>query len=182
MVAKLVIAALKLGIGYPDWETVALSAHASIDVGPQCRRKRIGAGSECSDPEGLLELVCDAINSIPESAIAMRVRLDAPRLLDGGIDDGITIRASGGGTRRFALYACRSTIDDFLRIRGRGRTRDRCIMLDWAAGGGGDGDGGDSGGGGGLQTGKGVGLLVSRGRGCGGCTFGLMGGVTDLDG
>jgi hypothetical protein len=100
LVAKLVITALKLGIGYPDWETVALGEHTTIYFCPERGREPIGAGPERSDPEGPLKLVCDAIDGIPETAIAVRVLLDGPRLLNGKRpDERVTFWTSGGGTR-----------------------------------------------------------------------------------
>ena len=128
--AKLVIAALKLGIGYPDWETVALGEHTTVDLGPERGRERIGAGPECSDPEGLFKLVCDAIDGIPETAIAVRVLLDGPRPLNSSRpDERLVIRTLGGGTRGFALYACRGTVGNLPRKCGVGRARDGCIVV-----------------------------------------------------
>ena len=80
---ELIIATLKLGIGDPHWQTIALSEHTAIYIRPERRTERIRARSKRPNPERLFELVANAIDGIPQPAIAMRILLNGPRLVDG---------------------------------------------------------------------------------------------------
>ena len=78
LMAKLVVAALKLGIWNPDGDARAQLAHPQIDAVAQIRAELVRAISKRANPEFLSETVLDAVDGILEATVAVRVRRGVP--------------------------------------------------------------------------------------------------------
>lgn len=94
LMAKLVVAALKLGIGDPNGQTVALVQHALIDVVPEVLGIGISAGAQGAHPKLLLHPLADAVYGVLQATVAVGVGLHVPWLVYGDSDSIV----DGGGS------------------------------------------------------------------------------------
>ena len=108
---ELVVATLKFSIRYPHGKAITLAQQPLIDVTPEPYQELIRARSECAHPKFPLQTIADAVHSVSQAAIAVRVLLDMP-WLDGG--ERIWIQSRRTPRRRarrgLALDACRGVL------------------------------------------------------------------------
>ena len=104
LVAKLVIAAFKLGIGDPNRDAGTQLAHPQIDTIPQIRTKLVRAVSESANPKFLRQAVLDAVDGVLETTVAMRVGCGVPRVVAFATSRRVPVTGTAGrGARLFAL-------------------------------------------------------------------------------